>query len=175
MVHGGRWAVVVAIGVAACQTEMPEAGPDGDAALLANGCWSLEYGAPTAGLAFADGWDLPPRNVRIWTDSTFHDAGGLMHVEAAPGFERPGGGTVVQIRAAADSVELTWTGETSSTHYRFRRSTGSMQGQAWHHSEAEAASDEPRAVRAYPVPCLTDNQARAHRMRALRTQGSAQR
>jgi hypothetical protein len=146
-------AAVVAITVTACQPAAPEPDAGSDVIEPAGQCWTLQYEEANPVVSLSDGSVLPPSTIRIWTDSTFPNSEGLLQVEAAPGFEQTGGGMMSRISSGPDSVELTWAGATSSTHYRFEVFTDSMSGTAWHHGEAESASDARRRVTAYPAEC----------------------
>lgn len=154
----GRSVCLAIVVLAGCQPSTAGSDSPGDASLdepseLPGVCWALEYGPATAGFPDADAPDLPPRTLRIWTDSTFPNSTGLLQVEAAPGFEGPGGGMVSSIDQAMDSIEVTWAAPTSSTHLRFRVFPDSMTGTAWHHGASGGAEDAARQVRAFPTEC----------------------
>ena len=149
----GRLALVAVVVLAACRGDAPPAEAASSLSPLSDGCWALQYGEATAGLPMSDEAALPPTILRIWTDSTFPNSDGLLQVEAAPGFDQPGGGMLSRISVDPDSIELTWAGAASSTHYRLHVSPDSMSGTAWHHGGTEAASQDPRNVWAYPVEC----------------------
>ena len=149
----GRSACAAVIAVSACQPAAPEPEAGPDVVESAGQCWILQYDEADSAVSLSDGSALAPSKIRIWTDSTFPNSEGLLQVEAAPGFEQTGGGMMSRISSGPDSVELTWAGATSSTHYRFAVFTDSMSGTAWHHGEAESASDARRPVTAYPAEC----------------------